>query len=295
MERIIKKIFFKELQENISLIQEINGLGSVNKIFSVKTSEEEYIIRLNESPSKRIEYKKENFCLNEVLTLGVPTPKVLKFGFHNDISFMILEKINGINGSLCNDEEKEIIWKKLGLYASKYHNIKRIKNKEVEESEFHENWQARLEYNIKELHKNDSLLLNTTLDSKEQNNIIKALSNLRQREFRIGLIHGDLASRNVIRSNENVYLLDWGTAEINVVPHIEIGILLMSKEVNKKEFQFFLEGLGISNSDYLIIEPDIRLLNLLHRLDKYRWAETYDLEKIEDYALKIKEAFNHLI
>ena len=294
MKKIIQEIFQKELKEEIHSINKIDGLGSVNSVFDIKGNKGEYILRLNDS-EKEIEYKKEKWCLDEVLKLGIPSPKVIKMGFQDNISFMILEKISGNNGSFCQEEEKEIIWKKLGTYASKYHDIQRIKDKEVEENEFHKNWKARLEYNMLELNENDGLLKNKVINKEEQEKIKEALSNLRNKEFKVGLVHGDLSPRNVIWSSDDVYLLDWGTSEINVVPHVEIGILLMSKEASEKEFKLFINGLGLSVLDYKKIEKEIRILNLLHRLDKYRWAEEYDVENIKDYEIKIRETFNKIL
>jgi len=103
-----------------------------------------------------------------------------------------------------------------------------------------------------------------------------------------------LCPGNVILSKEGVYLLDWGTAEINVVPYNEIGLVMMSKEANEIEFEHFLEGLGISNLEYKEMEEEIFKLNFLHRLDKYRWAESYDVAHIEDYEIKIRETFERI-
>ena len=98
----------------------------------------------------------------------------------------------------------------------------------------------------------------------------------------------------MIMSKEGVYLLDWGTAEINVTPHNEIGLVMMSNEANENEFAFFLKGLGISKLEYQKIEEEIITLNFLHRLDKYRWAESYDAENLVDYEMKIKETFKKM-
>lgn len=288
MERIIQEILRYELSEEILSIIEIDGLGSVNKVFDIKGIYGDYIIRLNEDIGKNIEYQKEEWCLDKVLNLGIPTPKVLKMGLDTGISYMIQEKINGINGEFCSLIERKAIWKCLGKYARKYHQIKRIENKEVEESEFHKNWKSRLEYNIRQLNENDSLIANKILTSIEQQESRAVLTRFKDREFEVGLVHGDLCPRNVIWSKEGIYLLDWGTAEINVVPHSEIGILLMSGEANEEEFKYFIEGLGISLTEYEKMQQEIKILNYLHILDKYRWAESYDISNIKEYEKKVR-------
>jgi tRNA A-37 threonylcarbamoyl transferase component Bud32 len=215
-------------------------------------------------------------------------------GIDSEIPYMIQEKIIGINGQFCTSKEKRYIWKCLGNYAKKYQQVKRIENQEVEDKEFHKNWKSRLEYNIVELNKNDSLLKNNILTAREQYKSKKVLNRILDKEFKTGLVHGDLCPRNVIWSKGEVYLLDWGTAEINVVPHSEIGILLMSGEAKAAEFEIFMEGLEISQTEYDSMEEEIMILNYLHRLDKYRWAESFDSKNIMEYGKKLRASFEKI-
>lgn len=291
MKEKIGQIIFNEFKEKVISIQEIIGFGTVNKVYEIKGNQSDYIIRINEDINQIIEYKKEKWCLEEVIKLGIKSPKVLKIGVSFEVSYMIQEKIEGINGKLCSSKEKEEIWHTLGIYAKKYQKIKRIKVEEVERNEFHKNWKARLDYNIKELHSEDSLLKKGVLNKNEQKSAKAIIGKLKNKDLKEGLVHGDLCPRNVIWAKGEVYLLDWGTAVINVIPHNEIGILLLSEEANETEFQSFLKGFGINEKDYKTIENEIHTLNLLHRLDKYRWAEAYDLENIERYETKVKNTF----
>ena len=295
MEKTIRNIFQHTLGETIQSIQEINDLGSVNRVFDIGASKGSYIIRLNDEPFKKLEYQKENWCVEAVQKLGIPSPQSIKTGVWENINFMILHKIEGKNGKLCHSKQKAIIWKKLGNYARSFHRIKNIEHLEVMESEFHKNWQARLEYNITELDDADSLLTQKIFTLQEHQVAREILACLRSLDLPSGLVHGDLCPRNVIWAQEQVWLLDWGTAEINVVPHIEIGTVMMSNEASEKEFQLFLEGLGISSQDFKNIEREIHILNFLHWLDKYRWAEAYDIQNINDYQKKIIDTFDKII
>lgn len=293
MKKIIQTILQQELNDSVDSIQEINGLGSVNRIFEVKGGKQTYIFRLNNS-SKEIEYRKEKWCLENVIKLGIPSPKVLKMGFRDNLVFMIQEKVLGLNGKLCSLEEKQEIWRNLGAYAAKYHTIQRIEEEAVEAQEFHKDWKARLIYNIAELQEKDSLLKNKILSQAEHLKTKQTLLKLKNIKFNVGLVHGDLCPRNVVWAKETTYLLDWGTAEINVVPHTEIGLVLLSKEASETEFNLFLEGLGISSAQYQAIEEEIHILNLLHQLDKYRWAEGYDVENLQDYGQKVQNTLNQI-
>jgi len=293
MKRIIQQII-SAFGEEIYSIKEIIGLGSVNRIFDIKSKNKNYIIRLNEESQKEIEYKKEKWCIEKVSSIGIPSPKILKLGFKDGISYMIQEKIHGKNGKNCTSKEKEKIWNLLGVYASKFHQIKRIENKEVEEQEFHDSWKSRLKYNLEQLNKEDSLLKNGILNPDEHSRAKEELSKLIGKEFKTGLIHGDLCPKNVIWSKKSVYLLDWGTASINIIPHHELGLVMTSGEANIEEIEFFKKGYGISNKNYQQIANEIRIINFLHRLDIYRWAKDYAIEEIEEYENKIRETYEKL-
>ncbi len=294
MEKTIQEILQTTLGEEVRSVLEINGLGSVNQVFEAVGQHGSYIIRLNDEPPKELEYLKEQWCLEKVAELGIPSPKVIGMGTQNHTHYMILEKVHGINGTLCSQEEKESIWRSLGRYAEKYQHLQHIAVPEVEKAEFHANWQARLAYNLKELNAQDSLLRNQFLHPEEHQLARAALSKIENREFRVGLVHGDLCPRNVIWKEGTTHLLDWGTAEINVVPHIEIGLVLVSKEASQEEYTCFLEGLGVSSSDFKAMEKDIHILNLLHQLDKYRWAEGQPMENLGEFAKKVRKALQSI-
>jgi len=73
----------------------------------------------------------------------------------------------------------------------------------------------------------------------------------------------------VIYRRGEVYLIDWGTAEIDIVPHSELGVLMMKKECSKEEFHCFLEGIGLNGSGYEKIEKEIKVINLLNGCDGF--------------------------
>jgi len=233
MKNVIKNILLQELNETTHSIQEIIDLGVVNRVFDVEGSSGKYIFRLNKNPNSQLEYQKEKWCLEKAILLEIPSPRVIRIGIYNQVSFMIQEKIFGINGKLCNAIAKESIWKSLGFYASKYQNIPEIEVEEVTKNEFHKDWKARLTYNIKELNKQDSLLKMHVFNPKEQQKAKDLLLKLNDRNFKTGLVHGDLCPRNVIWKEGSVTLVDWGTADIIVGPHDERGRVLMSNAASE--------------------------------------------------------------
>ena len=291
IEDIVKFVF----NQKVESILKIQDLGAVNEVYELKCKNIDYILRVNQDSNKDVEFLKEKWCLEKVADLEIPSPKVLKIGVRNNFPFMVQNKIEGLNGSKCTTEQKVLIWKNLGEYARKFHSIKRIEVPQVNTNEFHANWKSRLNYNIEQLVHDDTLLeknVFSQLEHEKMKNILKQLAN---KKFVEGLVHGDLTPRNTIFKNQITTLLDWGTAGINVVPHTEIGTILMEKELCKNEFNAFLEGMDMRQEDYQKIEGEIKMLNLLHCLDKYRWACEYDLENIENYTTKIRSTYQEVM
>lgn len=142
------------------------------------------------------------------------------------------------------------------------------------------------------MNEEDSLLKKKIFTAIEHKKISTLLANIESIDFNTGLVHGDLCPRNVIVNGDIIYLLDWGTAEINVVPHSEIGILLLSEEASNVQIRYFLKGLGLNSQDYRTMEYELNILNLLHRLDKYRWAEGQGIASIGEYTEKIKKTLD---
>ncbi|MEM7372996.1 MAG: aminoglycoside phosphotransferase family protein [Bacteroidota bacterium] len=291
MEQIIRSILHQALGADIHTIQEIIGLGIVNQVFDIQSSRGDYILRLNEESNKLIEYKKERWCLQQVRQLGIPSADVYGLGVYEERPFMIQQKLPGVNGKECSRAEQARIWKQLGSYAAQFCQIHQVDDPEVEKNVLHRSWKQRLLYNLGEFHDKDRLLRKGIFSRKEYVQAEAALSILLASNFRSGLTHGDLCPRNVLVHGDTIYLLDWGTAEINIAPHSEIGILSLSEEASREAFHLFLEGYGLSPAAYQEIEKELRLINFLHRLDKYRWAEDRDIPTIHEYELKVRQTF----
>ena len=291
MKDIIAEIFEDELNEKVEVVTEITGFGSVNHVFDVTCLGGNYVVRVNDEENRNLEFVKENWCLEKTNDLNIPVPKSLKIGTKGKFSYMIQEKLRGINGSKCNDDEKLQIWRNLGKFTSTFNKIRRIEVPEIEAAEFHKGWKSRLSYNISCLNRTDSLVCEKTFDVKEQKQIKTLLLSLVDKDFEIGLVHGDLSPRNVIFNERTTFLLDWGTAEIDVVPHTEIGIVALSGDANEIEFVSFLEGMEIGADKYELIREEVKKLNLLHTLDKYRWADGFGVNNLDEYARKVRITF----
>lgn len=295
MQHTIQSIFARELQVTVQIIREIAGLGTVNRVFAVRSHEDQYIIRLQPGYPGLREFDKEKWCLGKVVELGIPAPKVFSIGQAGTWSFMIQEYLPGRNGNHCSPTEKYDLWKTLGSYARIFHQVPRIELPAWEAAEFHQHWRDKLRYNIQQLNANDPLLLDDVFTQQEQTRMKKLLTPLAIREFAVGLTHGDLCPRNVLVDPKTVYLLDWGTAEINIVPHTEIGIVLMESNPDPEAFLALLTGLGITPKQWESLSQEVNLLNVLHRLDKFRWGYDNRVADLHEYAEKVRITYDHLM
>lgn len=294
METILNAVLSKEKGEPLKSFQKIVGLGQVNEVYDVSSTLSNYIIRLN-SDIDPAEYPKEVWCIAAATDLGIPSPRVYGQGRVGEYAYMLQEKLPGLNGKQALPAEKTLIWRKLGEYARLFNQVEGIELDAVKEAEFHQNWQARLDYNLKMLNQEDSLLTEGWFSAREHSAARALLASLKDVSLTSGLVHGDLCPRNTLLHHETVYLIDWGAAEVNVVPHTTLGLLLMSEDCSADDFRAFLQGYGMASSEFMAISHEVNLLNFLYRLDKYRWAETYAKDELPTFVKRLREAFVKLI
>jgi len=211
MKALIDKIVKKDLGEEVRSISEILTFGSVNNVYNVTTERGSYIIRINDAENKRLEFLKEEWCINAVTKIGIPSPCIIKNEIIDGYPYMIQEKIEGVNGSTCSKEVQLKIYNFLGECARKFNTIPDIDLPELKEAEFHENWQSKLDYNIQQLTASDSLLSNGIFNFNEHQKLKAALTSLKNMNFTMGLVHGDLSPRNVIAN------VAWALVEMHIM------------------------------------------------------------------------------
>src|SRR5258706_147239 len=150
-----------------------------------------------------------------------------------------------------------------------------------------------LAYNIESLNPQDKLLELEALNVEQLKKVKALFEELLQKQFTFGLNHGDLSLKNVIVSpQDKVSLFDWGSAEAEIVPHHDFGeILKSSLKSSSPEFKSFLNGYGLSETEYKQLVGDIYGLMLLRAIDKLRWAIDRNPTDIPAFVEKVKEIF----
>jgi len=108
------------------------------------------------------------------------------------------------------------------------------------------------------------------------------------------LCHGDLAPRNTaVAEDGRVFLLDWGCAQANVVPHFDVGEVLCSElSADSEEFAAFLDGYGMTRAAFEDQALDRTAIMALCRADLLRWAIDRAPASIPDCASQLRRALD---
>jgi len=291
------------LQERVKKSSQIIGKGIVNQVFVAETDNSKVIVRMNDTGTYS-SFAKEKWCIEQARAVGIPSPEVLSIGIAYETAYMIQSFVDGVNG-LDSTKSKSDIWRQLGFYVKLIHTIPAKGYGENLIDPIHGmfqspphagtdgSWLGYLNYNINSLTESDRFILLGIINQTESKRIRKLFEGLKKEKFRFALNHGDISLKNTIVNNEGqVVLLDWGSAEVSVVPHGEIIELMKSQILgvgpNIEEFKAFLDGYGLKEKDIASMKP----LLLLRAFDKLRWAIDQSPDLIEPFATFAKHVVN---
>lgn len=248
-------------------------------------------------------YPAERWAAEHAARHGVPTPRVLasepEFG---DGPLMIVEHV----ASIASDRDP---WHDLGRLAAALAEVpldaadpasaepdgveSRVPDALLTRfgRDLPEAWRRHLRYGLDSLVPGDRLLGLGVYAEHQRGPLRAALEQLAVESagWRHGLVHGDLAPRNLVpRGADDPVLIDWGSARTGPVPWLELDRVhrwsVLDGVVGADELRRFADGLGVDLDDSL---PPLRRLALLHHLDLVRWA----LERRPDrLAREVEEA-----
>jgi hypothetical protein len=246
-------------------------------------------------------YPAERWAADHARRHGIPTPRVLAsepdFG---EAPLMIVEHVT----SIASDRDP---WHDLGRLAAALAEVPldpatagapgdddaRVPDALLTRfgRDLPEAWRRHLRYGLDSLVPGDRLLGLGVYTEQQRGPLRAALEQLAVESagWRHGLVHGDLAPRNLVpRRAGDPVLIDWGTARTGPVPWLELDRVhrwsVVDELVTADELRRFAVGLGVDLDDSL---PTLRRLALLHHLDLVRWA----LERRPDrLAREVEEA-----
>lgn len=293
-EQIATNYFKEQVVSSYAII----GKGSVNQIAVVETDSMKAVIRMN-GISTYEDYVKEQWCMNQAALIGVPGPKVLSVGKTEDCAYMIQTFVAGDNG-VDSVQPKASIWRQIGEYAKQIHAIRtegygeRLADPDrgLFLSPLHEgfdgSWRSFVQYNRDSLTEDDRLLELGVITVSESSKAELLFESFQSSALDFGLNHGDLSLKNtVVDPQGRVHLLDWGSAEVNLVPYrdfMEPLRYVENGQLDEPSFRAFLEGYGLNQREYAEMQHELNGYRLLIAFDKLRWAIDKKPDLISDYA-----------
>lgn len=297
------------LLEPVKCSHHIIGKGFVNQVCLVETASHKVVVRMND-PDTYSTFVKEKWCIEQAASAGIPGPETLSVGINAEHAYMIQTVVEGDNG-LDTTVPTSVIWRKLGEYTQRMQSIPvagfgREMHDHVQ-NEFYSpphagsdgSWQGYVQYNINSLTEQDSLIELGVITMKESQLVRQWFEQLKLQKFSFGLCHGDLSLKNtIVSSTGEITLLDWGNAEVTVVPYGDI-IQLMQCQLrgegpDKVELKAFLEGYGTGTQEQERELNQASRVLLLKAFDTLRWAIDRSPDQIEFYTDLAKQAFNQV-
>ncbi|MFS0860238.1 phosphotransferase family protein [Paenibacillus taichungensis] len=291
------------LQEQVRSSYPIIGKGFVNQVCLVETERHKVVVRMN----NKVNYPtfiKEKWCIEQAAAAGIPGPSTLSVGVKDEVAYMIQTFVEGDNG-LDSKVAPTDIWRKLGEYARRIHSIQVAGFGEELidpiQGTFHSpphpgsdgSWKGYVQYNIDSLTERDPLLELGVIKKRESAIVRQWFEQLQDEKFRFGLCHGDISLKNtMVHPTGQLILLDWGSAEVTVVPYGDVIHLmqcqLRGEGPDIEQLKAFSEGYGMS-----VEELDLaRHVLLLKAFDTLRWAMDKRPDQVNDYAGSAKQVFN---
>lgn len=292
----ISRIVSRVKAETPLKISPLIGKGSVNNVFLVETELSKLIVRTNGANSLD-KYEKEKWAAERANEKQIPTPPILKTGVFENQAFSVQKYVEGIEG-VSFTFNREFIWKKLGEYARRIHEIEvggfGLSFRDMTTGDSRQGWLEYLEYNIASLNERDELLSLGVISKPHSKFFRKLFAGLKQRNFRFGLNHGDLSLKNtIVDGSGTIHLIDWGSAEASIVPHHDLIELLkmnlLENNPHSAEYSAFLKGYGFSGDDYAQIAADLKALSVLRAFDKLRWALDRKIPELPDYVSEARK------
>ena len=290
------------LRERVRVVRPI-GQGNNNKNFLVETANGRAVVKLSHEHRRHRalqDYRKEKWCIERSSALGVAGPSVLSIGELDGNAFMIQTFVEGINGKQIAGD-RTAIWRKLGEYAKLTHSIKVAGwGEDIFDDRpggQRASWLKYLTYNIQSITDDDPLIDLGVLSRDLVPVARRLLEELRDKTFRFGLNHGDLALWNtLVEPSGKINLLDWGSAEAHIIPHFDLLYVfrqhLRYGAPTNEEMAAFRQGYGLSDEEHDRLNPELDRLYLLIRFDKLRWAIDRHPSRIEEYVERAQLALS---
>ena len=256
--------------------------GVMNDVCLVGEIGDRVVVRARRERSALEEFEREAWCAAAVRDLGVRTPRILAHGVVGDVAYSVQEAVEGDSGER---HRSNALWRHLGRTARMIASVDLRAAPASLFTRFGRDpdaaWRAHLDYNLGELTRDDPLIGLGVYARSVLPALRHLVGSLGDRPIASGLVHGDLALRNLIVSGDGApVLIDWGSASTGPVPHTDLVNLLRNRDgeahPTDAEIDAFVAGFqeravsGELGSGQLLGQA--RAARVLHGLDVARWA-----------------------
>lgn len=164
------------------------------------------------------------------------------------MSYSVQEAVEGDSAERHRGDD---LWRFLGESARKIANIDVRSAPEVSFSRFGRDldaaWRSHVFYNLDQLTLADPLIPLGAYDADELRVLRAMVSSIARHNFDQGLVHSDLALRNVILPTVGEpVLIDWGSARTGPVPHVNLINLLRNRDEQQNPTDVEIEALPVA-------------------------------------------------
>ena len=264
--------------------------GLTNFVFSFRSNEGDFVIRISPDPHRINLFFKEQWASQAARKEGVPVAEILEVGAEMiGFPYMVIRAVEGSEATY-HPNRLEIL-RELGRLGSKINSIrtkgfgqtfdwsdnKLSRNSSFKDWLFQE-YDAEGKVGLLEKHK-----LITTDRSRRLKKIFRGSARSKARPF---LNHSDLRLKNVIADEDGkiLALIDWEGCTSNIAPAWELSLAL--HDLGPDETQYFLEGYGIKPKKLKEAMPLVRAFNIANYASAVEKVKK-DKKMLQHYRLRL--------
>jgi aminoglycoside phosphotransferase (APT) family kinase protein len=273
------------------LERENSGLS--NFVFAVEHAAGSFVVRIAMDRARVDCYRKENWLVAHVRTLGVPVPRIVELGC--DVgpgAYMLMERAPGAEAT--GHPQREKILKALGAHARRINAVATTGYGHVFDwadpgIPRHRSWKAFLAAELQLTDRLDLLVAQDMVDAAQSPQIRELVVELGAPPRAMSLNHGDLRLKNVVADDagEIVAILDWENAISGPGPEWELSLALHDLSVDEKEA--FLAGYALLPEEVERMAAALKALNVVNYAPHVRAAaEADDAEELARFRLRLR-------
>jgi Ser/Thr protein kinase RdoA (MazF antagonist) len=274
-------------------VEELVGLGSVNRVFVLGRAGDRYVVRFALDPLRTEEFSVEDWCLRVATTAGIPSPAPVAHGVLDRVPYGVQRFVEHVE---LDGLDRRDLWRLVGRYARRIHELPVPDDAPPGLfSRFGRDlpvaWQAHLAYNLSELAPGDPLVGLGVYAAADRPRLLAVIAGLSRADLSFGLSHGDLATRNLLRRSDGaLVLLDWGSASCGPVPYRDLLTLTAGQhedgDPSPDDLAAFATGYDL---DLDQLDHTLRAMRVLTALDLVRWALEHRPDRLSELVASARD------